>query len=317
MPPKTLLVVGGTGHVGHQVIAALLARGAAVRALVRPGSDASKIDGPGVSIARGDMMDPPSLDAAFAGVDAVISCAAGYTRRRKSDTAQIDRVGNQNLAQAAKKAGVGRFVLNSILQCDDAPEVPHFADKAAAEAALRTLGVPFVAIRPGAFLDQSFDFVARNARKNSYVGVGDRDVTRWTYTYTPDLAEALVQAAFADERIVGQSIDLGWSTGPVTNEELADAIAAVTHRKLKRTIVPWWLFGLGTRVVGAFSESARDLGKMFSYLRKGRYVANCARQEVLLGPAPTMDSVLRRWAQERGLIQRETSSSHLGRRLAH
>lgn len=302
MTAKPVLVVGGTGHVGRKVIAVLRLRGVPVRALVRPGSDAARIEGPGVTIVRGDMMDPPSLDLAFAGVDAAISCAAGYTRRRKSDSAQTDRLGNLNLAQAAQRSGVRRYVLNSILQCQDAPGVSHFVDKAQTEAELRKLAVPFVAIRPGAFLDQAEDFVADNVLKNKFMGIGDSEATRLTYTYTQDLAEALVKAVFADPKIVGQTVDVGWSTGPVSNKELADTIAKVTRRTLKRTIVPWWLVSAGTSIVGVFNQGAGDLGRMFLYFRTGRYVADNQRHLEFLGPAPTGEDAVRRWATEKGLI---------------
>ena len=65
MTTKTVLVVGGTGHVGRKVIILLRKRGAAVRAMLRPRSDASRIEGPGVTIVPGDMMDPacPSPEA--------------------------------------------------------------------------------------------------------------------------------------------------------------------------------------------------------------------------------------------------------------
>ena len=42
-----VVVVGGTGMLGGQVVTALLARGKPVRALVRPRSDAARLDGPG------------------------------------------------------------------------------------------------------------------------------------------------------------------------------------------------------------------------------------------------------------------------------
>lgn len=54
-----VLVIGGTGMLGGQVVTALVDRGKPVRALVRPGSDASRLESLGVEIARGDMMDPP------------------------------------------------------------------------------------------------------------------------------------------------------------------------------------------------------------------------------------------------------------------
>jgi uncharacterized protein YbjT (DUF2867 family) len=302
MSAQPVLVVGGTGHVGHKVIAALVSRGTPVRALVRPGSDAGAIEGAGVTIVRGDMLDPASLDTAFKGVDAVISCAAGYTRRRKSDSARTDRVGNFNLAAAARRSGVRRYVLNSILQCDDAPGVSHFEDKARTEAELKRLGVPFVAIRPGAFLDQAQDMAADGVRRSRHVGIGDRAVTKWTWTYTHDLADSLVKAVFADDRIVGKTVDVGWSTGPVTNGELADLIARATKRTLSRTTVPWWVVSAVTKVVGAFNEGAGDLGRMFLYFRSGRYVADNTLHEELLGPVPTGEDAVRRWAQEKNLI---------------
>ena len=301
---KTVLVIGGTGHVGRKVVAVLRKRDVAVRALVRPGSDASALEAQGVTIVRGDMMEPKSLDAAFAGVDAAISCAAGYTGRRKSDSAQIDRIGNLNLAEAAKRSGIRRYVLNSILACDLAPPaVGHFVDKAETEAALRKRGVPFVALRPGAFLDQSQDRLADNIAKNQYFGIGDANASRWTWTYTQDLAESLVKAVFAEGKVDGKTIDVGWSTGPVTNGELADVIAKVTHRTLKRTIVPWWVVGAGTAVIGAFSHGVKDMGSMFLFFRTGRYVANNTLHEEMLGPVPTAEDAVRRWAAEKRLVQ--------------
>ena len=150
----TVLVVGGTGMLGSQVVARLLSLGKPVRALVRPGSDATRLEAAGVTIARGDMMDPDSLDRAMDGADSVVTSAAGYTGHSKGDTPQIDTVGNSNLAEAASRARVRRFVLTSILTCDQTPDVPHFWHKKLTEDRLEQLGVPFVALRPGAFLDQ-------------------------------------------------------------------------------------------------------------------------------------------------------------------
>src|SRR5919106_1271929 len=148
-----VLVVGGTGFLGSQVVTELLARGKPVRALVRPASDAKNLERAGVEIARGDMMDPASLLRAMDGADAVVSTAAGYTRHSKGDTDEIDKAGNRNLADAASQAGVRRFVLTSILTCDQTPQVLHFWHKKLAEDRLEELGVPFVSLRPGAFLD--------------------------------------------------------------------------------------------------------------------------------------------------------------------
>ncbi|MEU0177815.1 SDR family oxidoreductase [Streptomyces massasporeus] len=148
-----VLVVGATGSLGSKVVDELLGRGKNVRALVRPASDAGRLESRGVEIARGDMLDVNSLVAAMNGADAVITTAAGYTRGGKNAD-DIDTVGNANLAEAAHRTGIRRFVLTSILTSDQTPDVPHFWHKKLAEDKLEQLGVPFVALRPGAFLDQ-------------------------------------------------------------------------------------------------------------------------------------------------------------------
>lgn len=57
------------------------------------------------------------------GADAVITTAAGYTRRGKN-AQDIDTIGNSNLAEAAHRTGIRRFVLTSILTSDQTPNVP-------------------------------------------------------------------------------------------------------------------------------------------------------------------------------------------------
>lgn len=67
--PSMILVTGGTGNVGRQVVSQLLGTGVAVRALTR-GPDSAGLPG-GVEVVRGDLADPDTLDACLDGVDAV------------------------------------------------------------------------------------------------------------------------------------------------------------------------------------------------------------------------------------------------------
>ncbi|MFE7215588.1 NAD(P)H-binding protein [Streptomyces sp. NPDC001698] len=63
---QSILVTGATGTVGRQVVAELLARGHAVRALTR---DAARADLPaGVEVVQGDLSEPASLAPALEGV---------------------------------------------------------------------------------------------------------------------------------------------------------------------------------------------------------------------------------------------------------
>ena len=202
-----VLVVGATGFLGGQVVDALLARGKSVRALVRPGSDAATLESKGVEIARGDMLDVDSLVRAMIGADAVITTAAGYTKRNKNAT-EIDTTGNANLAAAAGQANVRRFVLTSIVTSDQTPQVSHFWHKKLAEDELEKNNVPFVALRPGAFLDQVTQMNGDPFEKKRLMWFGTKTVPL-TFVLTADVASYLADAVMPTSDRVNASTSAG------------------------------------------------------------------------------------------------------------
>jgi uncharacterized protein YbjT (DUF2867 family) len=286
-----VLVVGGTGLLGGQVVTELLARGKPVRALVRPTSDAKRLEQVGAEIARGDMMDPASLLLAMDGADAVISTAAGYTRHSKGDTDEIDRIGNSNLAEAASKAGVRRFVLTSILTCDQTPQVPHFWHKKLAEDRLEELGVPFVALRPGAFLDMITRMGGDPFTKGRLMWFGSPTIPL-TFVLTQDLAGYLADAVDAPG-VDGQRIDVGWDR-PVSIEQIAEISGRLLGRQIRVRSVPAGLINGAGAVVGRFSPMVKDMASMMQWFQTGRYVADPARQREVFGPVPTAEDAIAR-----------------------
>lgn len=293
---KPVLVVGATGHVGGKVVDELLARGKGVRALVRPSSDASKLQAKGVEIARGDMLDLDSLIAAMTGADAVITSAAGYTRRDKR-ALEIDTEGNTNLAIAAHRAGVRRFVLVSILTADQTPDVPHFWHKKLAEDKLEALEVPFVALRPGAFLDQATRMGGDPFETKRLTWLGTKTIPL-TFVLTSDLAEYLAAAVDADVAD-GERIDIGWDR-PVSMQDIADIASTFAGGPVSvRSIPPWFVNGLGA-VMGPFVPMVKDMSSMLAWFETGKYVANTARQAEVFGPVPTPEDAVARFARSLG-----------------
>lgn len=292
-----VLVVGGTGFLGRKVVTALQRQGKPVRALVRPGSDASALESAGVSVVRGDMLEPASLGAAFADVDAVVSSAAGYTKRRKTDTDETDVVGNQNLAEAARAAGVRRFVLTGILTSDQTPQIPHFWHKTLAERKLAELGVPYVSLRPGAFFDQFADFLPGGGPRKGRLVTPLPPDSRQTYVLTDDVATALatlVDAPVAD----GEHIDLGWDRA-VSMREIAALSAAALGHPVRVMAIPFGLVsGLGG-LIGRFNPPVGDMVAMLRYFATGRYVADTRRAGEVFGAVPTAEDAVSRWAAER------------------
>ena len=289
-----VLVVGATGSLGGKVVDELLKRGKRVRALVRSTSDASRLENRGVEIARGDMLDVDSLVAAMNGADAVITTAAGYTRGGKN-AQDIDTVGNANLAEAARRTGIRRFVLTSILTSDQTPDVPHFWHKKIAEDKLEQLGVPFVALRPGAFIDQVASLGGNPIDKGRMMWLGKTSVPL-TFVHTSDLAAYLAAAVDADAED-GERIDIGWDR-PVSVLEVAKLMAVSAGKPIKVRAIPSAITRVIGAVAGPFKPIVRDMTAMFGWFDTGRYVANPRRQEQLFGPAPTAEAAIARLTNE-------------------
>lgn len=119
-----ILVTGGTGLLGAQLLLQLTQKGVRVRALRRHGSEMNMVtrlfsyqpDANAllalIDWVEGDVLDPVSVELAMEGVHQVYHCAA-LVSFSKSDRRQLHRVnvnGTVNMVDAALKAGVDHFV---------------------------------------------------------------------------------------------------------------------------------------------------------------------------------------------------------------
>ena len=146
------LVAGATGSLGGRITRELLRHGGKVRALARSSAGASELERAGAEVALGNLKDPESLRLACRGVDVVISTASA-TRRSDDTPENVDLQGNIELIDAARAAGVRRYVLVSTLGATPDSPVPAFRAKAGAEAYLKQSGMEFVILQSDAFMD--------------------------------------------------------------------------------------------------------------------------------------------------------------------
>ncbi len=137
-----VLVTGGTGHVGGEVVKTLHKRNVEVRALVRQQPKDNSLPKQ-VEIATGDMLDPVSLEQAMRGVDKLFL---------------LNGVVPDELTQAliahgiAKRVGVKHVTYLSVFKVEQFRDVPHFASKLAVEGMLREMGLPHTILRPGYYI---------------------------------------------------------------------------------------------------------------------------------------------------------------------
>lgn len=292
-----VLVVGGTGMLGGQVVTALLSRGQRVRALLRPASDAAELMKAGVEIARGDMLEPASLLRAMDGADAVITTAAGYTHHSKGDTAMIDTIGNRNLIDVASQTGIRRFVLTSILTSDQTPKVPHFWNKKLAEDRLEEKGVPFVSLRPGAFLDSIIQMGGDSFARGRVMWFGSPTIPL-TFVLTEDVADYLADAVYVPG-VDGQRIDIGWDR-PVSIQEVAQVAGRLLGHEIRVRSMPAGVINGISSVIGKVSPMVNDMGAMLRWFQTGRYVADPTRQGEAFGDVPIAEEAIARLVRRLG-----------------
>lgn len=298
---KHILVVGGTGYLGGKVINHLLSRGAKVSALVREGSGTQELESKGVQIIRGDLSKPETLLPALKNIDAVISTAIGYSNRKKGDNLKsVDDAGNRNLVDAVKQANTPRLVFTSVLNVHQAETVPHFWQKKLIEDYMDQTGVPYVSLRPGAFLDQTpkNDFYAAGLKKGNLKVMGTTKV-KWTCILSDDVAKYLVMAAL-DESISFGKIDIGMNE-PMNAEMLAKYASEYSGQPIKVSALPWSVIGSVFSFIGLFKAEMADLKKMFDYMFTGKYVADTSLQQKYFGEVPTVKDSVFRYCKQIGL----------------
>jgi uncharacterized protein YbjT (DUF2867 family) len=133
-----ILVTGGTGNVGAEVVKELQKRKADIRLLVREEGAKPK----GLEIAIGDLLDPVSVEKALRGVDKLYLLNAVVPDELTQGLIAYD---------LARKLKVKHIVYHSVFRVDRFKDVPHFASKLAIENTMREFDVPFTIIRPNYF----------------------------------------------------------------------------------------------------------------------------------------------------------------------
>jgi len=159
MPSLQVFVFGATSEGGVELCRRLRGDGVHVIAAVRAGSNRSELEALGVECRAADALDRSRLQDAMQDLDertTVVSLLGGMPSRRSSI---IDSQGNINVIDAAKSAGVRRFVLVTSVGCNESRRalilVPRIIlrhtirEKGKAETHLQESGLEWTIIRPG------------------------------------------------------------------------------------------------------------------------------------------------------------------------
>lgn len=179
---STILVTGGTGLLGSQVVPLLRHAGQAVRVLSRHDRQA----GDGVEYLAVDLLTADGIDDALNGVRTVLHLAGGP---------KGDDVSTRNLVRAAQRAGiVEHLILISVIGADAVP-IGYFARKANAERIVATSGIPYTILRAAQFHELALKTVRAMAKAPILLAPGG---VRWQPVASGEVAARLARLALGN-----------------------------------------------------------------------------------------------------------------------
>lgn len=162
---RPVVVVGGTGFVGQEVVKELFYSGQRVRVVSRhPRLPGEVEDGDPVEAVEADLTDAESLKPALDGARAVINAVSLYHETRGLDFRRIHVDGAARLAKLAKEAGVEQYVLMSGIGADAASPSPYVRARAQGEQAVVEEMARAVILRPSALYGPQGGLLATLAR---------------------------------------------------------------------------------------------------------------------------------------------------------
>ncbi|HYX19838.1 MAG TPA: hopanoid-associated sugar epimerase [Thermoanaerobaculia bacterium] len=326
------LVTGGTGFVGSHVVRALLARGRAVRCLVRAESRRDNLEDLPVEIAVGDLTDAASLAPALSGVRTLYHVAADYRlwARNPNELYRANAGGTDNVLAAAGTAGVDRVVYTSSVAAlglthDGSPAdettpversriIGHYkkskydAERVALSWAAR--GLPVVIVNPSTPVGEGdikptptgqlvVDFL--NRRMPAYVDTGLNLVD------VRDVAAGHLAAA--ERGRVGERYILG--NRDMTLREILETLARLTGLPAPRVRLPHWIpLAAAAVATGAARVTGRPPRVSLESVRMSThrmfFDAGKAVRELGLPQTPVDEALSRAvaWFRERGYVGR-------------
>ncbi|QRG68540.1 complex I NDUFA9 subunit family protein [Brevibacillus choshinensis] len=240
-----VFLTGATGFVGKGILAKLCEEGHHTVCLVRPGSERKRqqtqAEKGEITYVNGDLFDQSSLLKAMNGCEAVIHLV-GIIREQPGKGITFSRIhteGTKNVVEAAKQAGIRRFVHMSALGARENATSAYHRTKFEAEKLVQASGIPFVIFRPSVIFGPGDEFV------NMLADLVKMPVTpvlgNGSYPLQPvardTVADVFVQA-LSNPAAANQTYETG-GPEPITYGQILDRIGtALGKRHVRKIHIP-------------------------------------------------------------------------------
>ena len=187
----SLLIVGGTGTLGRQIVLQALTKGYQVRCLVRNLRKANFLKEWGAELVYGDLTLPETIPSNLRGITAIID--ASTSRPYDVSTKKVDWDGKLVLIDAAKTANIQRFIFCSTLNLEQFPTIPLMRMKQGIEKKLKQSSIPYTIFRLTGFYQGLIEQYAIPILEDLPIWVTNEN-TRVSYMDTQDIAKFCLRA---------------------------------------------------------------------------------------------------------------------------
>lgn len=183
----SLLIIGGTGTLGRQIVLQALTKGYQVRCLVRNFRKASFLKEWGAELVYGDLTKPETIPPCLKGITAVID--ASTSRATEFDSLKkVDWEGKLALIEAAKIAKIQQFIFFSAQNVENFPTIPFMKVKNGIEIKLKESKIPYTIFRLTGFYQGLIEQYAIPILENLPIWVTN-EKTYIAYMDTQDIAK--------------------------------------------------------------------------------------------------------------------------------
>lgn len=270
-----ILVTGGTGFVGLNLIPALLENGHTVRVLVRDKRKAVELLGSSCDIIIADVTNKKSLTGCCDGIDIVYHMIAKVGNELPSEYnfkafREVNVEGVQNIVEEARKANVKRFIYISSIaamgivnepliseKSKCSPYLPYQVTKYEGERvvmdAYKKYGFPGINIRPTKIYgpgerEYTYLLLAKICKKGFFPKIGNK-MNYTSNVYISDLIQGLVQ--LVEKGNSGETYILT-SKDSIGLCDSVGVIAKVLKKKVRFIYIPFWFMNVAANILERF-----------------------------------------------------------------